>query len=94
MLEIAIILVLVVANGLFSGTELAIVSARRGRLQQSAEDGSAGAAAALRLQEDPNRLLATVQIGITLIGTLTGVFGGSSIATILAAYIADVPYIG
>lgn len=92
--EIAVILLLLVANGVFSGTELAMVSARRGRLQQKADDGDEGAQTALALQDDPNRLLSTVQVGITLIGTLTGVFGGASIADTLAPQIAGWPYIG
>lgn len=92
--EIVIILLLLVANGIFSGTELAMVSARRGRLQQKADDGDEGAKTALALQDDPNRLLSTVQVGITLIGTLTGVFGGASIADHLAPQIANWPYIG
>ncbi|MBM4413215.1 MAG: HlyC/CorC family transporter [Chloroflexi bacterium] len=92
--EIVIILLLLVANGIFSGTELAMVSARRGRLQQKADDGDEGAKIAVALQDDPNRLLSTVQVGITLIGTLTGVFGGASIADSLAPQLTTVPYIG
>jgi putative hemolysin len=92
--EIIIILLLLVANGIFSGTELAMVSARRGRLQQKADDGDEGAKIAVALQDDPNRLLSTVQVGITLIGTLTGVFGGASIADSLAPQLTTIPYIG
>lgn len=92
--EIAIVLALIVANGIFSGTELAIVSARRGRLQQSADEGNQGAVVALRLQDDPNRFLSTVQVGITLIGTLTGVFGGASIADRLVGVLRPLPYVG
>jgi putative hemolysin len=91
MIEIVILLALILANGIFSGTELAVVSARRGRLQQRADDGDAGAAAALKLQEDPNRFLSSVQIGITLIGTLTGVFGGASIASTLEVPLRNIP---
>ena len=91
--EIGIILLLLVANGIFSGTELAMVSARRGRLQQKADDGDVGAQTALALQDDPNRLLSTVQVGITLIGTLTGVFGGASIADSLAPQLAGIPFV-
>ena len=85
---------LVIANGIFSGTELAMVSARRGRLQQKADDGDSRAVAALALQDDPNRLLSTVQVGITVISTLTGVFGGASIAALITPFIATLPYIG
>lgn len=93
-IEIILILVLVVLNGLFSGTELALVSAKRGRLQQRAEAGDRRATTAIRLQENPNRLLATVQVGITLIGTLTGAFGGVSIANRLAPFLAPLPIVG
>jgi len=94
MVEILIIVALALANGLFSATELAMVSARRGRLEQRAEDGDAGAATALRLQEEPDRFLAAVQIGITLIGTLSGVFAGATLARQLQPAIQDLPYIG
>ncbi len=92
--ELIFILVLVIANGIFSGTELAMVSARRGRLQQKADDGDAGAQAALDLQDDPNRLLSTVQVGITLISMLTGVFGGASLAESLIPILTPLPYVG
>jgi putative hemolysin len=92
--ELFLILMLVIANGIFSGTELAMVSARRGRLQQKADDGDSRAAAALMLQDDPNRLLSTVQVGITVISTLTGVFGGASIAALITPFVATLPYVG
>jgi len=92
--ELILIVVLLLANGVFSGTELAMVSARRGRLQQKADDGVTGAAVALALQDDPNRLLSTVQIGITLISTLTGVYGGASIAEKITPLLEPVPFIG
>lgn len=91
--EIGVILVLVLANGLFAGTEAAMIAARRGRLQQSAEQGNKSARVAVQLQEDPNRFLSTVQVGITLIGTLAGAFGGVSIATRLTEILAQIPAI-
>lgn len=91
-MELAIILVLCLANGLFAATELSMISARRGRLQQQAEAGQKGAEVALQLQDDPNRLLSTVQVGITLIGTFAGAFGGASIASQLALLLQ--PWIG
>jgi putative hemolysin len=94
MTEILIIVALALANGLFAGTELAMISARRGRLEQRAEEGDAGAAAALKLQDDPDRFLAAVQVGITLISTLSGVFAGATLANQLVPVIADLPYIG
>ena len=78
--EIVLILVLIIANGLFAMSEIAVVSARRVRLQQRADDGDAAAAAALKLAQEPSRFLSAVQIGITLIGILTGAFGGATIA--------------
>lgn len=94
MFEILIIIVLSLANGVFAATEIAVVSARRGRLQQRADEGDAGAMAALKLQDDPNRFLASVQIGITLIGTLSGVFAGATLADALAPQLATVAFIG
>jgi putative hemolysin len=79
-LEILIILVLIVANGVFSGAEIAIVSARRHRLQQMAEAGKRSARTALRLADSPNEFLSTVQIGITLVGILSGAVGGATVA--------------
>lgn len=88
MQELLIIIALALANGLFAATELAVVSARRGRLEQRAEGGHRGAAIALQLQEDPDRFLAAVQIGITLIGTLNGVFAGATLAIQITPWIA------
>lgn len=90
-LEIALILVLIVANGVFSGSEIAIVSARRIRLEQLAQQGNRQAAAALRLAASPNDFLSTVQIGITLIGILSGALGGATLAEHLRPLIASIP---
>jgi putative hemolysin len=89
--EILIILVLIIANGVFSMSEMAIVSARKVRLQQLANQGDAKAKAALKLAESPNHFLSTVQVGISLIGILTGAFGGATIANRLAVYVKLVP---
>jgi putative hemolysin len=78
--EIIIIVLLILINGLFSMSEMAIVSARKNRLQLKAEDGDKGAQSALTLADNPNRFLSTVQVGITLIGILSGAFGGATIA--------------
>lgn len=94
MTEFLIIVALALANGLFAGTELAMVSARRGRLEQRAEDGDRGARAALKLQDDPDRFLSSVQVGITLIGTLSGVFAGAALAERLAPVLVQLPFIG
>ncbi|KPL91971.1 hemolysin family protein [Levilinea saccharolytica] len=90
--EILILLLLILANGLFAMTEIAVVSSRKARLQQMAEDGSAGARTALLLAEDPNRLLSTIQVGITLIGVLSGALGGATLAGDLAPVIAKIPW--
>ncbi|MCT0214323.1 hemolysin family protein [Synechococcus sp. CS-1327] len=79
-LEILFILVLIVANGIFSGSEIAVVSARKVRLQQLVEKGNKPARLALRLAESPNDFLSTVQIGITLIGVLSGAVAGATVA--------------
>ncbi|MGC4028911.1 MAG: hemolysin family protein [Steroidobacteraceae bacterium] len=85
--EAAVILGLIILNGLFASAELALVSARRPRLQVLAEDGHRGARAALALLDDPTRLLSSVQIGITLVGILTGVYSGAAYSAVLAAWI-------
>jgi len=90
-LEIATLLLLVLLNGVFAMSELAIVSARRGRLQAMQRQGSAGAAAALALAEDPQRFLPTVQVGISLVGILAGVFGGARLAGPLGEALARLP---
>jgi putative hemolysin len=93
-LEIVVLALLLALNGVFAMSELAIVSARRGRLAALERGGSRGAAAALRLAEDPQRFLPTVQVGITLVGILAGVFGGARIAGPLAEVLARVPGLG
>jgi putative hemolysin len=79
--ELLLILLLLLVNGLLAMSEIAIVSARKTRLQQRADAGDAGAAAALELAQEPTRFLSTVQIGITLVGILAGAFGGATIAS-------------
>jgi putative hemolysin len=91
--EILIILVLIIANGVFSMSEMAIVSARKVRLQQLANQGNINAQAALKLAESPNQFFSTIQIGITLIGILTGAFGGATIAAKLAVYLRLIPFL-
>jgi len=79
-LEFLFILLLIVANGIFSMSELAIISSRKVRLEQWAKEGNRKARSALKLANNPNNFLATVQIGITLIGILSGAVGGATIA--------------
>lgn len=89
--EILILILLILTNGLFSLAEMAVVSARKVKLQQSAEAGNKGARTALALAVEPTRFLSTVQIGITLIGILSGALGGATIAETLATYFAQYP---
>jgi putative hemolysin len=92
-LEAAIILLLVLVNAVFAGSEIAVIAARKSRLQQRANRGDHRAARALELANDPNRFLSTVQIGITLVGVSAGAFGGTTIALALAEWFATMPAI-
>jgi putative hemolysin len=89
--QIIFIIFLTIANGVFSMSEIAIVSARKARLQQWVNEGDAKASVALDLANSPNRLLSTVQIGITLIGIVAGVLGGATIAEELSARMSSIP---
>ena len=90
-MEIIIVLLLVILNGVFAMVEIAVISARKSRLQQLAKEGSKNAQAVLDIKDSPNRFLSTVQIGITLIGILAGAFGGATIAENLATYFETFP---
>ena len=94
LLEIFIVLILLIANGVFAMTEIAIVSSRKALLQAMADKGNSGAAKALVLSESPNRFLSTVQIGITLVGIVAGALGSGTVAQNLAGIIAPLPWIG
>jgi putative hemolysin len=87
-LELVIILALVLANGVFSGAEMAIVASRRGRLQALADGGDEAARTALELASNPDRFLPTVQVGVTLVGTLAAAYGGERVVDSLAAWLA------
>lgn len=89
--EAAVILLLILLNGLFSLSELALVSVRRARLAVLERKGVKGAAAARVLSDDPQRFLPTVQVGITLVSVLTGVVGGARIAAHLQIWLATIP---
>ncbi|HTX78829.1 MAG TPA: hemolysin family protein, partial [Longilinea sp.] len=92
-LEALLILLLILANGLFSMTEIALVSARKARLEEHAEDGDEKAKLALDLANSPNRLLSTTQVGITLVGILVGAVGNETLGNRLAALLATVPFL-
>jgi putative hemolysin len=90
-LEIAIVVGLTLLNGFFAMAELAIASSRRIRLQQMAEAGSRGAARALALAENPGRFLSAVQVGITLIGIMSGAYGGATLGARLGEVLNEYP---
>ncbi|HEY9650911.1 MAG TPA: hemolysin family protein [Coleofasciculaceae cyanobacterium] len=92
-LEIVFIVLLILLNGVFSMSEMAIVSARKVRLQQLANQGNIEARRALELADSPNQFFSTVQIGITLIGTLAGAFGGATLAEKLAVQLRLIPFL-
>lgn len=90
-MEILIILGLILLNGVFAMSELAVVSSKRSRLEKLSENGSRGASAALRLADSPSRFLSTVQVGITLIGIFNGAFGEASLVAKLSPQISTIP---
>jgi putative hemolysin len=90
-IEILILSLLILVNGLFAMAEIAVISARKTRLQQQAQEGDKKAQTALDLANAPNQFLATVQIGITLVGIMAGAFGGATIAEELANALEQVP---
>ncbi len=92
--ELIIIFLLIALNGMFALAEIAIVTARKARLQQAASDGNAGAAAALELANAPTRFVSTIQLGITSIGIVVGAFGGATLARELSESLEGVWLIG
>ena len=91
--EIILIFILLIVNGLFSMSEIAVVSARRARLQKRAAEGDAGAKAAIEIGDTPDRFFSTVQIGITLVGVLSGAFGGAALAVHLVPFIKKIEFL-
>jgi len=89
--EIIVILVLIAINGYFALSEFAIISAKRARLQQRAEEGDTRAEEAILLAEEPTPFLSTIQIGITLVGIFAGAYGGATLAAALTPFIAAIP---
>lgn len=98
LLEIAIIFLLLVANGVFAMAEIAVISSNKGKLRRWAEQGNGNARVALELAESPNRFLSTAQVGITLVGIFAGAYGGATLAAKLAIPMGQVsilaPYAG
>ncbi len=95
-MDVLILFLLIVLNGIFAMSEMGVVSARKARLQQLADEGRAGAGAALALANQPSHFLSTVQIGITLIGITSGAFGEATVAVQLTSWLSQwsavVPY--
>jgi putative hemolysin len=89
--EIVLIILLALANGVLALSEIAVLSSRKSRLQQWANEGNTKARTALALANAPERFLSTIQIGITMVGILAGAFGGATLATELAAALPNVP---
>ncbi len=92
-MELFIIALLIIFNGLFSMAEIALVSARKARLEAQANKGDKKAAEALKLAEHPDTFLSTVQIGITLIGILTGIYSGDKLTGSIVAFLSQFPVI-
>lgn len=89
-MEIIIILALIIINGIFSMSEMALVSAKKFKLENAFQKNKSGAKAAIELSDNPNKFLSTVQIGITLIGILVGIFSGKEITAIIAVWISNI----
>ena len=89
-LEISILLLLILGNGVFAMAEIALVSSRRSKLKSIADTGNARAQAALELADNPNRFLATIQIGITLVGILAGAYSGATFSGKLALVLENI----
>lgn len=91
--EALLIFLMILMNGLFAMTEIALVSVRKSRIEQQAEDGSLDAKTAMQLIESPNRFLSTVQVGISLVGVFAGALGGASFASGLSTLLDQVPFL-
>jgi putative hemolysin len=91
-LEIAIIFLLIIANGLFVLTEMSVTESRKNKLEKLADTGDTGARFALNIVDEPTRVLSAMQIGITLMGILIGTLAGEKLAPVLGFYLKKVPY--
>ncbi len=90
-MDIVLLLLLILINGLFAMSEIAVVSSRKARLQNMADEGRSGAQTALSLHQEPTSFLSTVQVGITSVGILSGAIGESALADPLQAWLAELP---
>ena len=92
-MDVFLLLLLILLNGVLAMSEIAIVSSRKSRLQKLADDGSPGAETALALASEPSGFLSTIQVGITTVGILSGAIGENALATPLAAWLSEVPFL-
>ena len=92
-MDVFLLLLLILFNGVLAMSEIAIVSSRKSRLQKLADDGSPGAETALALANEPSGFLSTIQVGITTVGILSGAIGENALATPLAAWLSEVPFL-
>lgn len=92
-MDIALLFALIVLNGVFAMSEIAVVSSRKARLIGLAEDGNKGAQAAIQLHEEPSHFLSTIQVGITSIGILSGAIGETALADPLATWLSALPLV-
>jgi len=92
-IEILVIFVLIILNGIFALSEIAVITSRRIKLQKMSEDGNKNADIAIELAESPNQFLSTIQIGITLIGILAGAFGGATLVQAISGYVEGIPFL-
>ena len=92
-MDVFLLLLLILLNGVLAMSEIAIVSSRKSRLQKLADDGSPGAETALALANEPSGFLSTIQVGITTVGILSGAIGENALATPLAAWLSEVPFL-
>ena len=88
-MELVVLLLLFVVNGVFSMSEMAVVSSRKARLQQLFDEGRAGAGTALELANNPSHFLSTIQVGITVIGITSGAFGEARLSAQVAAWLGQ-----
>ncbi|HUL03628.1 MAG TPA: CNNM domain-containing protein, partial [Gemmatimonadales bacterium] len=93
-MDLLILLALILLNGVFAMSEMSVVAARKSRLQQWVDEGRPGASGALALANEPGHFLSTIQVGITVIGVLTGAIGGMTVAQRLEESLARIPWIG
>ena len=92
-MDLALLVVLISLNGIFAMSEIAVISARDSRLQKMAKDGRRGANSALSLKNNPASFLSTIQVGITMVGILSGAIGENALAEPLTTFIGTLPWL-